>query len=152
MKKTYGSIPKEKLKMADHKDRDAMERWLEAFPLPPAHELEKQKQETEPDTKKTAKTKQRVPDQIDLHGFTREEAALRLRGFIRNSVRRGLRKVLVIHGRGLNSPGAAVLPAMVHSELEQNPYVLDFGAATPTDGGAGAMQVFLQRDKRWKRL
>lgn len=135
--------------MADPKDNEAMERWLAAFPPPPAAELEKQKQEAETDTKKTAKARRRFPDRIDLHGFTREDAALRLSSFIRNSVRGGLRKILVIHGRGLNSPGGAVLPALVRSELERNPHVIDFGAAAPSDGGEGATQAFLRRNKRW---
>ncbi|MDR1626013.1 MAG: Smr/MutS family protein [Spirochaetia bacterium] len=128
-----------------------MERWLAAFPPPPAAELEKQKREDETDTTKPLRVRRRFPDRIDLHGFTREDAARRLRDFVRNSVRGGLRKILVIHGRGLNSPGAAVLPTLVRSELEQNPHVVDFGAAPPSDGGEGATQVFLRRDRLWNR-
>jgi DNA-nicking Smr family endonuclease len=137
--------------MADHKNEDAMERWLAAYPPPSAAELEKEKTEAEEDTKKGGRARPRFPDRIDLHGYTREEAALRLRDFIRNSLRGGLRKVLVIHGKGLNSPGDAVLPALVRSELENNPHVLDFGAAASSEGGAGAMRVFLRPDKRWSR-
>jgi DNA-nicking Smr family endonuclease len=118
-----------------------MEKWLEDFPPPSAAEREKQKQ---PETAR----QERFPAQLDLHGLRREEAISRLRDFLRNCVRAGLRKVLVIHGRGLNSEGEAILPALVRTELEQNPSVIDFGAATPAQGGNGAMQVFLRRDKR----
>jgi DNA-nicking Smr family endonuclease len=141
--------------MADHKNghtnNEAMERWLAAFPLPSAGELEKQKREAEADTNKTGRARRRFPERIDLHGCTREEAEMHLRNFIRNSVRGGLRKILVIHGKGLNSAGGAVLPLLVRSELEGNPHVIDFGAAAPSDGGEGATQVFLRRDKRWIR-
>ena len=123
-------------------DDNSMEKWLRDFPPPRAAERE----ETAPETKK----QERFPARLDLHGMTREQASARLREFIRSSVRGGLRKVLVIHGRGLNSEGEAVLPALVRAELEENPYVLDFGAAAPSQGGKGAMQVFLRQDKRWR--
>jgi len=123
-------------------DNGSMEKWLREFPPPRAAEREK----AAPQNKKPG----RFPQQIDLHGMTRNEASARLRDFIRNSLRGGLRKVLVIHGRGLNSGGEAVLPGLVRTELENNPDVLDFGAAAPSKGGSGATQVFLRQDKRWR--
>jgi DNA-nicking Smr family endonuclease len=136
-----------------------MEKWLAAFPPPSAAAREQEKPDDAADKKdilffknKTAgKSRRKFPDRIDLHGFTKEDAARHLRDFIRNSIRGGLRKILVIHGRGLNSPGEAVLPALVRSELETNPHVLDFGTAPPSEGGEGAMRVFLRQDKRWIR-
>jgi DNA-nicking Smr family endonuclease len=120
-----------------------MQRWLRDFPPPSAGEREEEKQS---DTKRQTL----FPARLDLHGMKREEASLRLRDFLRAGVRGGLRKVLVIHGRGLNSKDGAVLPAVVRAELERNPYVIDFGPAAPAQGGQGATQVFLRQDKcRW---
>ena len=126
------------------KDDNSMERWLRDFPPPHAQQREGRK-----GTQETKKP-QRFPARLDLHGLTRQEASAQLRDFLRNSVRGGLRKVLVIHGRGLNSEGEAVLPALVRAELQENPDVLDFGAAAPSEGGEGAMQVFLRQNKRWR--
>ena len=121
---------------------NSMEKWLRDFPPPRAEERENR------EGSGTETKKERFPARLDLHGMTRKQASARLREFIKNSVRGGLRKVLVIHGRGLNSEGGAVLPALVRAELEENPDVLDFGAAEPSQGGNGAMQVFLRQDKR----
>ena len=126
-------------------DTNPMEKLLRDFPPPPAAGREG-REEAAPENGK----KERFPARLDLHGMTRKQASSRLREFIRNSVRGGLRKVLVIHGRGLNSEDGAVLPALVRTELAENPDVLDFGAAPPSQGGNGAMQVFLRQDKRWR--
>ena len=155
--------------MADNENQ--MNKWLKMFPPPSAPEREKQK--TEPNGRQVSQGPQSLrgkpqggssrapgasggkprgafPAELDLHGLTQEEARPRLRDFLRNSLRSGKRKVLVIHGRGLHSGGGAVLPALVRGELEKNPHVLDFGPAEPSAGGSGATQVFLRHDKRWK--
>ena len=46
-----------------------------------------------------------VQDFVDLHGLNRQEARLLLAEFLRACLRRGLRCVRVIHGKGLRSPG-----------------------------------------------
>ncbi len=46
-----------------------------------------------------------VQAHIDLHGMIQADAKLALEEFIVGSVRKGLRTVLVVHGRGLRSPG-----------------------------------------------
>jgi DNA-nicking Smr family endonuclease len=120
-----------------------MEKWLRDFPPPSASEREN------PKRPKSGRP-ERFPAELDLHGMRREEASARLEDFIRNSARAGLRKVLVIHGRGLGSRGGAVLPELVRDELEKNPHVVDFGPAEPSRGGSGALQVFLKQDRRWR--
>ena len=119
-------------------EKNPMDEWLKNYPPPSAVEREKS-------TNNTGKNPVRFSNKIDLHGMTRDIAVRQLQNFINNSVRAGLRKVLVIHGRGLNSDGEAILPKVVRAELERNPYVIDFGAAEPDQGGTGAMQVFLRR-------
>jgi DNA-nicking Smr family endonuclease len=120
-----------------------MEKWLKDFPPPSAAEREKENSGAAERKKSSL-----FPEKLDLHGMTRDTARRRLQDFIRNSARGGLRKVLVIHGRGLNSGGEAVLPRLVRAELENNPFVIDFGAADPSQGGTGALQVFLRQRSR----
>ncbi|RDJ99450.1 Smr/MutS family protein [Paraburkholderia lacunae] len=86
-----------------------------------------------------------VQAQIDLHGMRREEAREALAEFIRESVKRGLRCLRVIHGKGLGSIGKEpVLKGKVRAWLVQKAEVIAFCQARPHDGGAGAVVVLLQ--------
>jgi DNA-nicking Smr family endonuclease len=86
-----------------------------------------------------------VQAQLDLHGMRREEAREALAEFIRESVKRGLRCLRVIHGKGLGSVGKEpVLKGKVRAWLVQKAEVIAFCQARPHDGGAGAVLVLLQ--------
>ncbi len=86
-----------------------------------------------------------VQAQLDLHGMRREEAREALAEFIREAVKRGLRCLRVIHGKGLGSVGREpVLKGKVRAWLVQKVEVIAFCQARPHDGGAGAVLVLLQ--------
>ena len=93
-----------------------------------------------------------VQDHIDLHGMIQPDAKLALQQFVIKSVGKGMRTVLVVHGRGLGSPGGR--PVLKHaaaqwlSHGEIGAHVHAFATAKPQDGGAGAMYVLLRRDRR----
>ena len=87
-----------------------------------------------------------IQAQIDLHGLRSDEARDALGAFIRDCVRREVRCVRVIHGKGLGSVNKEpVLKRKVLSWLSQNSEVLAFCLARPADGGAGALIVLLQK-------
>jgi DNA-nicking Smr family endonuclease len=85
----------------------------------------------------------------DLHGMTAAEAREAVERFILSSVIKGLRCVLIIHGRGLNSQDQMpVLKERMSSWLKRGRLkrlVLAFATAQPCDGGAGAMYVLLRK-------
>jgi len=86
-----------------------------------------------------------VQAQIDLHGMRREEARVALADMLRDSVKRGLRCIRVIHGKGLGSLNKQpVLKGKVRAWLVQKEEVIAFCQARPHDGGAGAVVVLLQ--------
>ena len=61
------------------------------------------------------------------------------------AVQRNLRCVLVIHGKGLNSPGGeAVMRKLARHWLAQHPRVLAYCDAPPRYGGSGAVLVLLK--------
>jgi len=97
-----------------------------------------------------------VQAHIDLHGMIQADAKPALEAFILDAVRKGLRAVLVVHGRGLRSPGGT--PVLKHAAAQwlshghMGGYVLAFATARPSDGGAGAMYVLLRRDRRRARF
>jgi len=90
-----------------------------------------------------------VQDYVDLHGLTKAEAEKAVSDFLLQSHRRGMRCVLVVHGRGLNSADhIPVLKERLPVWLNRGPVkkiVLAFSTARPYDGGTGAVYVLLRR-------
>ena len=82
---------------------------------------------------------------IDLHGLTRDEAWTRLTSFVNDCIRRGLKKILIIHGKGNHSHGSdPVLGAMVKTFIEQNKNLGTSGHPDRTMGGTGATWVIIK--------
>lgn len=90
-----------------------------------------------------------VQDYLDLHGLGEEQALGATERFLVQSVAKGLRSVLLVHGRGLRSPGGvpvlktALVRALSSKRLQKR--VLAFCTARPVDGGTGAMYVLLRK-------
>jgi len=89
---------------------------------------------------------------LDLHGMNALQAYEAMIGFMRAAYHKGMRTVLVIPGRGRNSPdGMGVLREKVQSWLTHDPFkrvVLAFCTAQPSHGGAGALYVLLRKYKK----
>lgn len=86
-----------------------------------------------------------IQDNLDLHGFTRDEARQELSFFLDECVRKNFRCVRVIHGKGLTSKNREpVLKARVGNWLMQRADVLAFCQARPEDGGGGAILILLR--------
>jgi DNA-nicking Smr family endonuclease len=89
---------------------------------------------------------------LDLHGMIQPDAKEALGQFIVDSVRKGLRAVAVVHGRGLRSPGGQ--PVLKHAVAQwlshglMGGYVLAFTTAQAYDGGAGAVWILLRRERK----
>jgi DNA-nicking Smr family endonuclease len=89
----------------------------------------------------------RISEELDLHGFLKDDALRRLAHFISSAYARGLQAVLVITGKGLNSPDGPVLPGAVAAWLREQGKgkVAEVHAAPRDKGGSGAMVVFLKK-------
>ena len=90
-----------------------------------------------------------VQAHLDLHGMLQDPARHAVRRFLVDARARGLRCVLVIHGRGKNSRDKepVLKKALVRwlSRGGLGKQILAFCTARPTDGGAGAVYVLLRR-------
>jgi DNA-nicking Smr family endonuclease len=90
-----------------------------------------------------------VQDYIDLHGLTKQGAEEEVKNFLLRSYKTGLRCVLIVHGRGLNSPDSfPVIKEGLSTWLGRGPVrkiVLAFATARPYDGGTGAIYVLLRK-------
>jgi len=83
-------------------------------------------------------------DTLDLHGMGLCQALEATERFISACRARGLKKVLVIHGKGKHSRTGPVLAQGVRTLLEKSPQAGEFGMASPQEGGRGALWVLLR--------
>ncbi len=85
-----------------------------------------------------------IQDDLDLHGMTADEASLASARFLSDCLRRGLRCVRIVHGKGLRSPGREpVLKRRVRKLLARREEVLAFVEPRAHHGGGGAVVVLL---------
>lgn len=93
-----------------------------------------------------------VEAHLDLHGLNTTQAKDACHAFMRDQYNQGRRCLLLIPGRGRNSPGGQ---ALIREELPlwltREPLrrvVLAFCTALPRHGGAGALYVLLRKFKK----
>ena len=119
-----------------------MEEWLSKYP---PQDKDKDLRNDKPNPVSRRKLiRMSVQKSLDLHGLTVEEAETEVKNFLQQSKREGLRKVLIIHGKGYHSAGKPVLKREVLKLLEKNPAAGEFGTADRKDGGSGAVWVLLK--------
>jgi DNA-nicking Smr family endonuclease len=84
---------------------------------------------------------------IDLHGCTVSEAEEELEAFFKESFKKGLRCVKIIHGRGLRSTRGARLKEVVVKRLAGHfrKDIIAYVTARQCDGGLGALYVMLRK-------
>ena len=87
-----------------------------------------------------------LSDELDLHGYMKDEALKRLEQFITGAYSKGQRAVLVITGKGINSAIGPVLQGAVAAWLREEGIgmVAEFAPAPRDKGGSGAYVVFLK--------
>ncbi|NLW32223.1 MAG: Smr/MutS family protein [Fibrobacter sp.] len=98
---------------------------------------------------KKIRTRKRAPRiTLDLHGMKTIEAQQKVRLTFESSRNKGIREILIIHGRGFHSDPneGPVLKKLVREMLENElrSLVLKFQTAVPRDGGEGATLVYLR--------
>jgi len=98
---------------------------------------------------KKIRTRKRAPRiTLDLHGMKTIEAQQKVRLTFESSRNKGIREILIIHGRGFHSDPneGPVLKKLVREMLENElrSLVCKFQTAVPRDGGEGATLVYLR--------
>ena len=95
---------------------------------------------------------------IDLHGFTLEQANKTVETFINDSYNKGISKIIVVTGKGLHSnvekdpyvsKDLSILkysvPEYIKNNLELMKKIVQIQDAEKKDGGAGAFYIFLKK-------
>ncbi|WP_243546031.1 Smr/MutS family protein [Pseudodesulfovibrio tunisiensis] len=103
-----------------------------------------------------------VEAHLDLHGLNSDQAQDSLLFFLRESYLQNHRCVLIVTGRGRNSPGGqSILKRETQIWLTKEPLrrvILAFCTAQPKHGGAGALYVLLRKQRKnegkvqWDRM
>ncbi len=86
-----------------------------------------------------------VDAELDLHRLTVREAREAVFRFLVRSRARGLRTLLIAHGRGEKSDPPARIKSYVNHWLEQAPDVIAFHSAVRQRGGTGAVCLLLKK-------
>ncbi len=82
---------------------------------------------------------------IDLHQLTKDEAWNRLNAFVSECKQKNLKKILIIHGKGIHSNGSdPVLGPMVKMFIEQDKRLGTSGHPDRNNGGNGATWVLIK--------
>ncbi len=85
--------------------------------------------------------------EIDLHGFNATEAQNKTASFIQTARWHGLKTIRIITGKGLHSPGKAVLPEIVEGtvrDMKKRNQVLAFSWEKKSKEKSGALIVYLK--------
>ena len=103
--------------------------------------------------KKTLKIKN-----IDLHGYTLQDANKTIQQFINNSYDNGVSKIIVVTGKGLHSnvekdpyvsKDLSILkysvPEFIENKVELMKKIVEIKDADIEDGGGGAFYIFLKK-------
>jgi DNA-nicking Smr family endonuclease len=102
------------------------------------------------DTRRRLKNK-KPEAELDIHGLTHDEAWQALEVFFADANRKGLEKILIIHGKGNHSTGdSAAMPVLkrtVMTFIEHCPFAGESGKEKTSAGGEGATWVLLKKVK-----
>jgi DNA-nicking Smr family endonuclease len=96
-----------------------------------------------------------VQQVIDLHGLSIESARETFEYFLSSAVKKGLRCVKVIHGRGLRSRRDPTIKDYLKTWILRamhRKWVTAFSNATMSDGGPGATYILLRTKPEKKRI
>ncbi len=95
---------------------------------------------------------------LDLHGYSLDEANNKVKDFIKYSYEKGVKKLVLITGKGLHSQNEkdpyvsknlGILKNSVPEYIKGNPYLMDkikdIVEADIKDGGSGAYYIYLKK-------
>lgn len=128
------------------KSINPMEAWLRKYGTIDKDKIAEQHQEVSRQQDRNYVLNMKPEAYLDLHGLHQDEARLQLDAFIGNCKNRGLRKVMIIHGKGIHTHGTdPVLGELVRRFIEIDPRCGTSGhPKNKAEGGSGATWIILK--------
>ncbi len=143
-KEKVSSIVPEQRKKAVQPKIDPMTLWMRQYGVIDKDAQEEERIQREKQLDRSYLHAMPCEAQIDLHGLTQDEAVIRLQDFVSECCRRGLKKILIIHGKGNHSEDGPVLAATVRHFIERDYRLGESGHPDKTGGGKGATWVLIR--------
>ena len=144
-KQGYKTSLEKQIAEQQKKQINPMELWLNRYGTVDKDKLLDESSEYSKMENREYLKKMAAEARIDLHGLTRDEAWEKLEHFVQNCVVRGLKKIEIVHGKGLHSTGSdPVLGQMVKTFIEQNKHLGTSGHNDKNHGGSGVTWVLLK--------
>jgi len=136
----------EKLKADNSKQINPMELWLRRYGTIDKDKIAEEQNERSKYYDRNYLLSMAPEARLDLHGLHQDEAHQSLDRFITDCKARGLRKVLIIHGKGIHTSGSdPVLGELVRRFIEHDKRCGASGhPKTKAEGGTGATWVLLK--------
>lgn len=135
-----------KIREENSKQINPMEMWLRRYGTIDKDKIAEEAAEIEKESDRNYLINMQPEARLDLHGLHQDEAEQKLNDFITECRRRGLKKVIIIHGKGNHTKGTdPVLGKLVRSFIEKDSRCGMSGhPKTKYDGGSGATWVILK--------
>ena len=99
-------------------------------------------------------------DTFDLHGYSLNEANIKIKELIKNSYNNGIKKLVIVTGKGLHSKNESdpyisknfgilkhSVPEFIKSDNELMSKINNIEEANIEDGGSGAFYIHLKKRK-----
>ena len=144
-KKANAPDPKEKARATEIRI-NPMELWLRRYGTIDKDKIAEEQNERSKYYDRNYLLNMAPEARLDLHGLHQDEAQQSLDRFITDCKARGLRKVLIIHGKGIHTSGSdPVLGELVRRFIEHDKRCGASGhPKTKAEGGSGATWVLLK--------
>lgn len=151
-KANAGEVPKKPVEQKTEQpvkkqpEINPMEMWLRRYGTVDKDKIAEETAEREKFTDRNYLLNMKPEAFIDLHGLHQDEARERLENFVTDCKRKGLKKILIIHGKGIHTSGTdPVLGELVRRFIEQDKRCGASGhPKTKQEGGTGATWVLLK--------
>lgn len=130
---------------SENKKINPMVEWMNRYGVIDKDKMLDEATEREKFESATYLREMKADARIDLHGCTSDEAWTRLQSFVDECVRKGLKKILIVHGKGNHSKGTdPVLGRVVRSFIEGDFRLGMSGHPDRRGGGNGATWVIIK--------
>lgn len=135
-----------KIRAENSKEINPMEMWLRRYGVVDKDKIEEETRERQNLNDRNYIYAMKPEATVDLHGLHQDEAEERLYNFVTECKRRGLKKILIIHGKGIHTSGTdPVLGELVRRFIEHDKRCGASGhPKSKQDGGNGATWVILK--------
>lgn len=129
----------------NNKQINPMELWLRRYGTVDKDKMLDEREERMRQNDRNHLRTMRIEERLDLHGLRQEDAEIRLNNFISSCKQRGIRKVLIVHGKGIHTTGTdPVLGELVRKFIERDPRLGMSGHPDRNMGGNGATWVIIK--------